>query len=399
MIIPSFFLFAVYACVNVWLPLFLRNMNYSVTQVGLLLSIFEVFGMIIPFFTGNIPAKNGKYGLFLCMSGLALTLLPVPLFSVRLFGITAVCLGLHAAFIKGAIPVSDSFIHVLLGTRSDLYGRIRAVGSLGFVCANLVMQTFIRIDSISTLETILWMSAPALIFALSFVFIPGLMTPLIQDSDRFPAESPQKKYINSAVRHRKENVFSRFSPRYWLVLALIFLTVFGQIPFGRFFSMYVKEYLHSDAAGILWVISALSEIPLMVFSSRFIRRWGSVRLLIFSAALTSVRSLIYVLFPSVVGAACAQLCNSITFGLFHPAAVMFAAREVRRTEDTVLSQLLYSVGSIGIASVLASALGGFVIDRFGYPFLFISYSAFPLAGILLFAALNKRTKQVDRNNT
>ena len=163
--------------------------------------------------------------------------------------------------------------------------------------------------------------------------------------------------------------------------------------------MYVKEYLHSDAAGILWVISALSEIPLMVFSSRFIRRWGSVRLLIFSAALTSVRNLIYVLFPSVAGAACAQLCNSITFGLFHPAAVMFAAREVRRTEDTVLSQLLYSVGSIGIASVLASALGGFVIDRFGYPFLFISYSAFPLAGILLFAVLNKRTQQADRNNT
>ncbi|WP_428771223.1 MFS transporter [Treponema sp. HNW] len=389
MIMPSFFLFAVYACVNVWLPLFLRNMNYSVTQVGLLLSIFEVFGMIIPFFTGNIPAKNGKYGLFLCVSGLILALIPLPLFSIPLFGITALCLGLYAACIKGAIPVSDSFIHALLGTRSEVYGRIRAVGSLGFVCANLVMQAFIRIDSINTLETILWMSVPAFIFALSLVFIPGLMTPLIQEVTRFSSETSKDA---CGPFGKDKSVFARFSPQYWLVLALIFLTVFGQIPFGRFFSMYVKEYLHSDAAGILWVISAMSEIPLMFFSSRFIRYRGPIPLLILSAAVTSVRNLIYVLFPSVAGAACAQLCNSITFGLFHPAAVMFAAREVRRAEDTVLSQLLYSVGTIGIASVLASALGGFVIDRFGYPFLFISYSAFPLAGILLFVIFNKRTK-------
>lgn len=360
-------------------------MNYSVTQVGLLLSIFEIFGVIIPFFTGNIPAKSGKYGLFLCVSGLILALIPVPLFSIPLFGITALCLGLYAAFIKGAVPVSDTFIHVLLGTKSDLYGRIRAVGSLGFVCANMIMQRFMRIDSINTLETILWMSVPAIIFALSLVFIPGLLKPVF-------VSAVHSKGKRKTFGSRRGGFFNQFSSRYWLVLALIFLTIFGQVPTSRFLSMYVKEYLHSDAAGLLWIVSALSEIPFMFFSSRFIRRWGSLRLILCAAFVSSVRNVMYVLFPTVWGAAAAQMCNSITFGLFHPAAVMFAAAQVRRAEDTVLSQLLYSVGTIGIASVLASALGGFVIDRFGYPFLFISYSAFPLAGILLFVIFNKRTK-------
>jgi len=186
--------------------------------------------------------------------------------------------------------------------------------------------------------------------------------------------------------------FGQFSPYYWLVLALIFLTMFGQAPTNHFFSMYVREYLHSDAAGFLWVLSALSEIPFMFFSNRFIRRYGSVKLLLFCSAASSVRNLVYVCFPSVAGAAAAQLFNSVTFGLFHPAAVMFAAQHARRKEQYVLSQLLYSICAIGTAKILASALGGIVVHRFGYGFLYASYSAFPLAGILLFAVLNKRAK-------
>ena len=104
MTVPSFFLFTVYACVNVWLPLFLRNMGYSVTDIGLLLSIFEIFGVTLPFFTGNIPVKNGRYGLFLCISGAILALVPFALFSVHIFAVTALCLGIYAASVRGLFP-------------------------------------------------------------------------------------------------------------------------------------------------------------------------------------------------------------------------------------------------------------------------------------------------------
>ena len=464
MIVPSFFLFAVYAGINAWLPLFLRNMGYSVVHIGFLLAVFEVFGVIVPFFTGNIPAKNGKYGLFLFINGCVLALIPCVMFSLPLFALTALCLAVYASAIKAVIPVSDSFIGLQLGTKRDRYGRIRAVGSLGFVVANIVMQRFIHIDTISTFATVLWMTVPAVLFSLSLIVIPGIMAPLPPPSPTSekvqaapnvtgtaPAESAQALQrssdltgnapAESAVKAEsalaagnapaagtpadrtektekpektelteKQKIprgffgtiarafslfFGQFSPYYWLVLALIFLTMFGQAPTNHFFSMYVREYLHSDAAGFLWVLSALSEIPFMFFSNRFIRRYGSVKLLLFCSAASSVRNLVYVCFPSVAGAAAAQLFNSVTFGLFHPAAVMFAAQHARRKEQYVLSQLLYSICAIGTAKILASALGGIVVHRFGYGFLYASYSAFPLAGILLFAVLNKRTKHAE----
>lgn len=422
MIVPSFFLFAVYAGITAWLPLFLRNMGYSVVHIGFLLAVFEVFGVIVPFFTGNIPAKNGKYGLFLFINGCVLALIPCVMFSLPLFALTALCLAVYASAIKAVIPVSDSFIGLQLGTKRDRYGRIRAVGSLGFVVANIVMQRFIHIDTISALETVLWMTVPAVLFSLSLIVIPGIMTPLLPPSPHVtgtaPSESdpavgtpadrtekpektelPEKPKIPRGFFGTIAGAFSlffgQFSPYYWLVLALIFLTMFGQAPTNHFFSMYVREYLHSDAAGFLWVLSALSEIPFMFFSNRFIRRYGSVKLLLFCSVASSVRNLVYVCFPSVAGAAAAQLFNSVTFGLFHPAAVMFAAQHARRKEQYVLSQLLYSICAIGTAKILASALGGIVVHRFGYGFLYASYSAFPLAGILLFAVLNKRTKQAE----
>lgn len=453
MIVPSFFLFAVYAGITAWLPLFLRNMGYSVVHIGFLLAVFEVFGVIVPFFTGNIPAKNGKYGLFLFINGCVLALIPCVMFSLPLFALTALCLAVYASAIKAVIPVSDSFIGLQLGTKRDRYGRIRAVGSLGFVVANIVMQRFIHIDTISTVETVLWMTVPAVLFSLSLIVIPGIMAPLpppsptsektppsphvtgaapasqtssgvigtapsesAVEAESDPAagtpadrtektEKPEKTELTEkpkiprgffgTIARAFSLFFGQFSPYYWLVLALIFLTMFGQAPTNHFFSMYVREYLHSDAAGILWVLSALSEIPFMFFSNRFIRRYGSVKLLLFCSAASSVRNLVYVCFPSVAGAAAAQLFNSVTFGLFHPAAVMFAAQHARHKEQYVLSQLLYSICAIGTAKILASALGGIVVHRFGYGFLYASYSAFPLAGILLFAVLNKRTKQAE----
>ena len=366
------------------------------------------------------------------------------MFSLPLFALTALCLAVYASAIKAVIPVSDSFIGLQLGTKRDRYGRIRAVGSLGFVVANIVMQRFIHIDTISALETVLWMTVPAVLFSLSLIVIPGIMAPLPPPSpnvtgiapsesavkaESAPSESaPSESALAAGNAHatgtpadlaekpekteltEKPKIprgffgtiagafslfFGQFSPYYWLVLALIFLTMFGQAPTNHFFSMYVREYLHSDAAGFLWVLSALSEIPFMFFSNRFIRRYGSVKLLLFCSAASSVRNLVYVCFPSVAGAAAAQLFNSVTFGLFHPAAVMFAAQHARRKEQYVLSQLLYSICAIGTAKILASALGGIVVHRFGYGFLYASYSAFPLAGILLFAVLNKRAKQAE----
>jgi PPP family 3-phenylpropionic acid transporter len=77
-----------------------------------------------------------------------------------------------------------------------------------------------------------------------------------------------------------------------------------------------------------------------------------------------------------------QLLHSIGYGFFHPAAIFFVARRVRRSHRTLGMSIYISLGT-GLPAVLGSSLGGLIVESFGYRTLFLSYSFFALASALL----------------
>lgn len=392
MALPLFSLFSIYAIVNSYLPVFLREMGYSVTIVGILIGIFELAGATLPFFICNIPAKKGNYISFLLYFALIMTLLPFPLLNIPLIPITIVVLAIYAAAFKGAVPVSDSFLNVQFAGKSYMYGRIRAMGSVGFVITNIILQFTLDLDNISLPQAAVWMSALALFYMLSLLIAQRFV-----NTTYVTAEACKKNGVVKSSKNDRElasdskvSLFKSFSFEYWLVMIMLFFTIFGQAPSMRFLSLYVKEELGSNAAGMLWALSALSEIPMMIFSSRFIKRFGTVKLLIFASLVTTVRTLVYVLVPSLGGAAFAQAMHSITFGLFHPAAVVFVATRVKNKEHTVLAQAIYSVGTLGLATMAGSAVGGIIVDVSGYTALFSIFSVFPLIGVAIYGLFRKK---------
>ena len=127
----------------------------------------------------------------------------------------------------------------------------------------------------------------------------------------------------------------------------------------------------------------------MFFSGRFLRRYGSLKLLVFCTALVTVRLLLYIIFPNMTGAVLGQLLNSVTYGLYHPAAVVFVAQYAPKGK-LMISMSLYSIFALGLASVLGNSLGGWMIDSFGYPVMFTTFAIFPLLGVLLYFFVRKK---------
>ncbi|MFI3258052.1 MAG: MFS transporter [Spirochaetales bacterium] len=382
-----FFFFSIFATVNIYLPLFFKNMGYSSTEIGLLLAIFEISGTIITFFLCRMPAKSGKYGLYLLFFGILLILLPFPLLLLPPIG-TVLCIILYAIPIKVMVPISDSYVNLKLGCEKYKYGMIRSFGSMGFVVMSILMQYIVNIDTISQVQSALWLSVPAFLMCVSLIVIPHLLTPVAEETQTMP---PIATAIESAKTSDK-SLFGRFSPLFWLIIAVLVLGNFAQYANTKFFSLYVKEYLQSDSFAILWAVAVACEVPFMFFSYRFIRYFGSKKLIIFCVFIIAVRNFVYVLFPTVLGATFGQLFHGITYGLLHPAAVIFIAEEIKDNKDAVLGQAIYSVGASGIASVVGSLFGGIIIDNFGYPFFYMMFGFFPLAGLALYAMLNKRLR-------
>lgn len=382
--LPIFFLFAIYGVVAVYLPVVLTGMGYTATQVGFLLGIFEGAGVILPLIVSPLIEKKGRYGLFLILMGLVMAVVPVPMVKIMGFGATAAFLSLYSFGYKGAVPLSDSLIQKFLTGGENDYGKVRVAGSIGYVVMTLLLQRFVPAGTAR--QYMVWMMASAGLFALSLFFVPGILAS--QGKDILAAEKPASQ-ISSEKTEDLWQIRAQFPKIFWMGLWLLFLGFFGLTPVTKMLALYTTEFLHSNAVGALSAISAASEIPFMFFSGRFLRRYGSLNLLVFCTALVGVRMLLYILFPNMTGAVLGQLLNSVTYGLYHPAAVVFVAQYAPKGK-LMISMSLYSIFALGLASVLGNSLGGWMIDSFGYPVLFTTFAVFPLVGVLVYLFVRKK---------
>ena len=382
--LPIFFLFAIYGVVAVYLPIILTGMGYTATQVGFLLGIFEGAGVILPLIISPFIEKKGRYGLFLILMGLLMVAIPLPMVKFLGFGATAIFLSLYSFGYKGSVPLSDSLAQSFLGEQGNDYGKVRVAGSIGYVVMTLLLQYFVPAGTAS--QYMVWMMASAGLFVVSLFFVPGILSS--HEKKSLQTESG----VTEIVSQKKESlpqILSQFPAVFWMGILLLFLGFWGLTPATKMFALYTMEFLHSNGAGALSAISAGSEIPFMFFSGRFLRRYGSFKLLVFCTALVTVRLLLYIIFPNMTGAVLGQLLNSVTYGLYHPAAVVFVAQYAPKGK-LMISMSLYSIFALGLASVLGNSLGGWMIDSFGYPVMFTTFAIFPLLGVLLYFFVRKK---------
>ena len=377
MSIAYFLLFSVYAPVNAYLPVLLKSIGFGTADVGVLLGIFESAGVILPLFLSAAVDKNERYGITMLVLGLvmAFSLLPLTLF--QSFAVTAFLLCVFALGIRGLIPISDAFTTKSLGTNTKNYGRIRAVGSAGFVCTALLLQ-FTPIVSAENVRSIVYgIAVLGLLYTVSLFFVPNIFNFSAQNSPQ-PENSPSKK-----------NLIKIFPSSYWFGLLLISLGTIGMTPSQKFFSLYMREYLHLESYAGFWAVSALAEIPVMFLSGKLIEKFGIEKLLIVSLLSISVRNIVYAVFPSWNGVMAAQLLHSLNFGLFHPVAVLFCMSKTPK-EAASLGMTFYSVVSRGLSYMLGSVFGGFVIEKAGYVPMFFIFGVFPVLGILFYMLSFKR---------
>lgn len=398
--LPLFLLFAIYGVVNAYLPILLSSLGYSATVIGFLQGIFDASGLLFPIFISAKVDRKGNYGAAMVLMGVSmLAVLPV-LVLLRNVWITAAVLALFAIGFKGAVPVADALVSRILGDDRTNYGRVRVLGSVGFVCITLLLQFTRLVDPSSPVSIALWIAIPTTLFTLSVILSPGLLkrrppaSAAVSPTPVPAAQAPalegeaQSVAMPSGALSRGLAKISAFPPSFWIGIALIFLAFFGMTPSQRFFSLYVQQYLHLQSYSGLWALSAAAEVPFMFLSGWFIRKYGTEKIIVVSLLAIMIRNLVYATFPTFGGAVAGQLFHSICFGLFHPAAVVFVIERAPK-HLVAIGMTLYTSVSVGIASVLGNVAGGIIIDTLGYRMLFVVFSVFPLIGIALFAALRK----------
>lgn len=373
--IVFFFAFTVYGVASPYLSVLVRDLGYAPSQVGLLLGLFEIAGIVGPFFIGRFSDSLGRYrpGLFIVLLIIPLALIPLLLWQHIL--VSALALILLAIGIRSIIPLLDAATTLLLENKDD-YGKIRSVGSISFVLMALLLQFTPVLKPLTAFAIGMWLGSTALGTIITL--------PLLQEGG---IHHPKQKEASGAYFTGKTARSFAFSPVFIIGLLIIGLGRLSMAPIVSFFSLYVSEELHWDAVGLMWALAAVSEIPFMFISGKLIRKFGAAPLIALSMVAVIMRLSIYALFPTKAGAILGQVLHSLCYGLFHPAAVAFVSTHVPPQQRAVGLTMYLSLG-VGLPTFIGSALGGYTVEFFGYRILFGSYTVFSVIGLIVYAAFS-----------
>lgn len=354
---PSFrgalFYLAYWGAVGVYMPFInveFARQGLSGSQIGLLNALLPLMTLLL---APGLAALGDRRGirvriLTLSLAGLALALLLLSFPSG--FAALAPIMLLLALARCPVGPIGDSLIARMAVRHRLDFGGMRLWGSLGFA---LVATAF---GAIWQRAGYTWMfPAAALLFVPSVLAATRLEEgPVIERGARRP--------LRDVTRDRGLMV----------ILAATFL-VGGSLGMdGGFQGIYV-EYLGGGGflVGALFGVSAFSELPAMRFATALARRLGPAATLLLAYALLEVNYIGFALARAPLLLVPLTIIKGVGFGVYFINTVrLIDERTPPEWASTV--QALMNAGAAGLAPLLASLLGGVLIDLFGPPAIYVA---------------------------
>lgn len=370
----SFITQTITGAVGPYLQLMLRNNGYSHTFVGIVIAIGMFFSIFGPLVLGKISQKSGKPRIIIIFEVVFTVLLFIPvLFPFNDF--TTVVFYALAVMVYCSINSShDGIINENLKDTS-MYGKVRAGGSLGYICMLVLSGILAFPDQGNNKSIFLNLVTRAAVFIL-FCLI------FLKDNT-YRVEQEEKPKTG----------FKDLGGKFYVFIGLYALTRIAHGVPEKLLAAYMTEVMGLGNSFTLFVaLGTTFEVFFMIWGSRFIKKGPETcyRTLMLASLFVSVRLLIYYFFPgNMFMFIIAQSLHGITYGLAHIAATGYIT-EVTKREQYTLSMGVFQAVGYNFAEMIAVLAGGAIIDNLGYQTLFASYALLPVVAVVIMFILRKK---------
>lgn len=396
LIINIFFYYMLHGTVLPYYQLFLRNKGLDHTTIGILIGVWEVFGILGPIVIGFFADRSGRFRMIMTFCALVSAGLLVPFISTQALPLMILLSAGYGFLFKPIGPMTDAYIsHRLLDPKNE-YGQVRFYGSLGFITMMIFFWVTGIFDGDDPTMYVLGSITTSALYVVTVMILPA--HEVIHHRKERIIVSPASVPITPNTSERPNADSERIPNLFWFLLGVIVLGRFGMSSHFSFFSIFLQEQVGFEHVSIIWLIGVLAEILPLRYGGRIIRRigvfWGIALGLIAIATRLIIYSL--TLSPLILGAS--QLLHGLTFGVFHVACIDFINHRVPKQHKTLAISLYMSIGW-GMTTFIGSAVGGFIIERFGYSVLFGSFALPPLIGLTLLTTYQLTTRRTGRSES
>lgn len=364
----SSFYFTYYLFVGAFVPywgLYLKSVNFSAVEIGILLSLFQVSRIFSPSFWGWLADKTNRRVAWIKLTALLGLLGYIGVFFGTSFIWLFFVMAALSIFTSSTLPLAEAVTMAHIEPANQPYSRIRVWGSIGFIVAVLglgVLLDYTEIDSLLWCLLIIQASLLLLSFKIPEPHVPPHHT----------------DHLSVWKIIKRPEVLS--------LLIGSCLMVSAHSVYYSFFSIFLEERGYSKTLiGILWSVGVVCEIVMFAFMPKLIGRFSLKQILLTSLLLAVLRfAMIGVGTSSLWILLLAQTLHAATFGSFHVATIAIV-HQYFRGKHQAKGQAIYSSVAYGLGGTIGGISGGYALQYLGGETTFILTAIYPLIGFLVVA--------------
>ena len=339
------FYFATLGALVPYWGLYLKSLDFSVSEIGELIAILMATKIIAPNIWGWIADHTGRRMRIVRIASLLAALTFAGVFVSHHFWWLALVMTVYSFFWNASLPQFEATTMNHLGSDTHRYSSIRLWGSVGFIIA------------VAGLGPLLGAYGTALLPWVLLVLFTGiwLSSLLVPESAAGHLQIDQQPLLKVLKR-----------PAVFSLLLVSFLVQVSHGPYYVFFSIYMEEYGYSTSLiGQLWALGVFAEIGVFLLMPVLLPRFGARRLLLVAVLLTTLRWLLVAGFAdNLVIITFSQLLHAASFGLYH-VVVIFLIHRLFTGAHQGRGQALYSSLSFGAGGALGSLASGYLWSGIG----------------------------------
>jgi PPP family 3-phenylpropionic acid transporter len=350
------------ALVPYW-SLYLKSLDFSVTEIGQLFAILMATKIVAPNVWGWIADHTGHRMVIVRAASLLAALTFLGVFAGGGFWWIALVMTVFSFFWNASLPQFEATTMNHLGSETHRYSGIRLWGSVGFIVVVVALGPALDRFGAGYLPYVI-----ALVFLL--IWLSSLTVPEFAAGHLPLDQEPLRDVLKRPV------VLS--------LLATCFLMQASHGPYYAFFTLYLENYGYSTALiGQLWALGVVAEIGVFLLMPVLLPRFGARRLLLVAVALTGLRWLLiagFVTSPAVI--LFAQTLHAASFGLYHAVSIFLVHRLFTGAHQG-RGQALYSSVSFGAGGAAGSLISGYLWTGIGPQAMYLLAAAISLLALVV----------------
>ena len=361
--------FMMFSMVMPYLPAYYQTLGLSMFQIGILASIGSICSILVQPLWSHTSDRIGDrikvLRILLAGALITVTLFILPSGFIGLFLVIA----LFQAFNTAVMPVQDAISLNYSNETGKRYSVIRMGGTIGF-SLTIVFAGKLAGDTAADMHRSFLVAAGVFLIML-------LLTRFLPRPERYVARSKPASF-RILLGNRKLLAF----------LLFLFCYQFGSSFLFGFLSVHIRNLgLSNTMVGVAWLISALSEIPVLLLVDRVLKKHSPPRLLLVAGLMLAVRLFLTSSATGFVGIAVAQCFHGLSMMTSFYAGMQFINREI--PEELKASGVgLLTLIQAGLAPILSSLTGGWLADQLSIPvvlrFNMVFVLACTLGGFILY---------------